>query len=1654
MKEEKRVSFFDLDSKLSSYGKSNYDSLSKPSGSISDTIREEAIPLIIYDVNQKSFYLNPDAEEIISKIESPLGVISVAGMYRTGKSYLLNRMLLNRSSGFSVGPSINPCTKGLWVWSKSINGFSPSGEPVNVLIIDTEGIGATDEDQNHDSKIFTLGLLLSSYFVYNSLNSIDENAIQNLSFIVNVSKNIQLSANQRRNNETDTKDLSLYLPSFLWVIRDFALKLVDPDGNPITAKDYLEKSLESQKGFSDSLDQKNKIRQLLKDFFKERNCITLVRPLTKEENLQNLERMDLSQLRPEFSEQVNNLRKMVLKNIRPKTLNGQVLNGAMFCSMIKSYMEAINQGAVPVIENAWGFMCKNECLKAMKKSIELYEKLINENCSVFNIKKVSQNEKDFNKIHKEAKDKAIEHYKRFAIGNYVDEFLAKLKEEIKEKYNQNKSQNEKECEKLSINFLNKNYAEIEKNIKQATYKSYSDFKIDVEDFIDYFKKAGPQGPNREIHLNNFILRNVLEASELFYKQNQSEIEILNVNNTENIKKLSSELKDLKSELEKEINAKNDQIKKLEKEKNDLIYNEKNNKENMAILEKEREQINKNLTDKLEVLKKENEKQIADLKEKLAQAEELAQDAERRLINKEADFSKQKSLLEQKVKFAEKQIDELSNKEKDFSNELKSIKKEREVFSRDSKDKFEAQIKTLNNKIEELQDKNIDLETKLLDREKRSSIEKMKYEENISELKKRIEDFNSIISSSEEDYKIREKRQIDDFQKVKVEYEFKIQELNNKIEDCENKIKEQDEKLNALKTKNMKEISILNQNLELTTSSFNEFKIQAEEEKNTLQAMIRLLEDKNHNSIQSQEDYIKQINELKNNYFKEIKTIEEENEKTRNRLNQEIEDLKNKYYNCENEKNYEIQNLEKEAAQNTEKIAKLEELKTSLQEKLKTCEAELERINSEYKLNYESLDKNSQNKIEEILKNTRIEIEENNHKNEKLINEMQKYFEAEKANCEYKLNEEKEKFSKKLLDQEKYYMDKYLEIEETKNKKIEELEEELSNLDSEHNDYVIRMEQDVILKNQQIETLQKFFNEQKENFVNLQNSHKFALEKQLEHYNNEKAILLEKSENMIITINKLEKHNSIIQIKKEYLEEDIAGLTNKIEILQSDFEQERNNLKDKIKTYEDKYQAMYDKLLIKTGEFSREVALKNQEVEFLEKKNVEQQIYIDLLNSKNEENLRHFKENLELEYYEKFKVLSLEKEDLESKLMVKKREYKELETDYMKDKSMLEKEKAVLNEKLFDLIKQKDELIESIEKERELHKKQSIEIKETNKAENEMKIKENEFLKNKLNKIEQDSNELMSNYDKDRELWTSKNKYLEDKLTKSKFDLTESNKKYEQIIQLLQKQGLTEKEKFETWQNIITSQLEGRYTDQIKQFKETYAKAYDEVSQRKKELETDLKILHDKLQNEQKNKLLDQGELGRRLNSLIETENILKKQIEDITMQKDSKIAELAISIAKEREVYKLRMVELENKCREYESKRSNLAVDNLKDKVVFDKDKENLQKEIETLKEKMMNYERTLMKITSENKDLIRENDRLKRDNRNVRSTNFLPKFSRYATNSKDSRNPVNTSFDKSTEGMDFLKNLSSQNINFLKNKYATRSEKSEEENISNLSNL
>ena len=91
-----------------------------------------------------------------------------------------------------------------------------------MLVVDTEGLGAFDETQDHDVRVFCLAILLSSYFVYNSMGTIDENALCQLYLVVNLTKNIQMGCFSLNDNI-----LADLFPSFMWVVRDFALRLED-----------------------------------------------------------------------------------------------------------------------------------------------------------------------------------------------------------------------------------------------------------------------------------------------------------------------------------------------------------------------------------------------------------------------------------------------------------------------------------------------------------------------------------------------------------------------------------------------------------------------------------------------------------------------------------------------------------------------------------------------------------------------------------------------------------------------------------------------------------------------------------------------------------------------------------------------------------------------------------------------------------------------------------------------------------------------------------------------------------------------------------------------------------------------------------------------------------------------------------------------------------------------------------------------------------------------------------------------------------------------------------------------------------------------------------------------------------------------------------
>lgn len=60
-----------------------------------------------------------EAVKVLGSMREPIAVVSIAGITRQGKSYILNR-LTNTAGGFKVSHTVNPCTRGMWMWPQPV----------------------------------------------------------------------------------------------------------------------------------------------------------------------------------------------------------------------------------------------------------------------------------------------------------------------------------------------------------------------------------------------------------------------------------------------------------------------------------------------------------------------------------------------------------------------------------------------------------------------------------------------------------------------------------------------------------------------------------------------------------------------------------------------------------------------------------------------------------------------------------------------------------------------------------------------------------------------------------------------------------------------------------------------------------------------------------------------------------------------------------------------------------------------------------------------------------------------------------------------------------------------------------------------------------------------------------------------------------------------------------------------------------------------------------------------------------------------------------------------------------------------------------------------------------------------------------------------
>jgi len=334
--------------------------------------------LLQYDERTKKFELGAEALDALRKIRGDVGVLAVCGRARQGKSYILNQLCsAGNESGFKVGPTVRPCTKGLWIWSAPIERIDPvTGKRFHVILLDTEGIDAYDQTGQYSTQIFSMAVLLSSLFCYNQMGGIDEAALDRLSLVTEMTKHIRVRSEGNARSDahkgkgTNVRELGTFSPSFVWLLRDFYLDLDDPEhGGYVTAADYLESALRnvSTANGNKGAEAKNAIRESIRGLFPERECFPLVRPVNDEKQLRQLDTVPRSELRPEFRAGLDSLLDLLFERCRPKSVGADVLNGPALAAMATQYVAAINDGAVPAIATAWQSVAESECAAAVEE---------------------------------------------------------------------------------------------------------------------------------------------------------------------------------------------------------------------------------------------------------------------------------------------------------------------------------------------------------------------------------------------------------------------------------------------------------------------------------------------------------------------------------------------------------------------------------------------------------------------------------------------------------------------------------------------------------------------------------------------------------------------------------------------------------------------------------------------------------------------------------------------------------------------------------------------------------------------------------------------------------------------------------------------------------------------------------------------------------------------------------------------------------------------------------------------------------------------------------------------------------------------------------------------------------------------------------------
>ena len=285
---------------------------------------------------------------------------------------------------------------------------------------------------------------------------------------------------------------------------------------------------------------------------------------------------------------------------------------------------------------------------------------------------------------------------------------------------------------------------IEYKIQCKDLKNFQEVEFELSQLNEKLNEAYGNFTVKDELFANFKVKVLAFSGDYFNNQAKLEIDHMKNENTQITEKYHNEINDLKQLYDSEMNKKVNELNSLKTENTEFKEQIEQLNETTSFLNKDKEILERSLVDKNNLLKEDYEGKINDLTQKLNIALEKQKDAERKLVTYQCDFDREKALLEQKIDYYNKQMEENTKREKGSGQEIKSQLKEQGLAMKDMTSKFETQIKNLNKLNEDLNEKILEFESSLYNKEQIIENEKSKIEEINKKFVSEISEYKSSL----------------------------------------------------------------------------------------------------------------------------------------------------------------------------------------------------------------------------------------------------------------------------------------------------------------------------------------------------------------------------------------------------------------------------------------------------------------------------------------------------------------------------------------------------------------------------------------------------------------------------------------------------------------------------------------------------------------------------------------------------------------------------------------------------------------------------------------------------------------------------------------------------------------------------------------------